>query len=1123
MHFSKDFLSAFGASKRLNVLAPAPAMHCRRPARQFACARALLGCLVLASQALAADLGRAFDVPAGDAVDTLKLAARQADLEIIFFAEAVQGIRTVALRGMYRPREALELLVAGTPLDIVGDEGSGTVTIRRKAAEPEAGQNPAVTSPPNKRMKLKNPLVALGTWLALAISSGHAADAGATGTVAGTVTDAGSNGYAMSAVVRIEGTTLQTITDRQGEFVLNHVPAGTHSLVIDYVGTPLKRETVTVAAGQRSSVDIVLPRGDVIMLQEMRIESARLGQSRAINQQRASNTISNIISSDAIGNLPDRTVGEALGRLPGVNVVDDSYASIRGISAEHNAVTLDGDRMTPSTDIYSTSVQYDTRAVDLSLIPAEMVGGIEVIKALTADKDADSFGGTINLVTRSAFDLKERSINGKLEYIYNDYHNRPGRAGSITYMDVLNSERTLGISATLTYRTEERNSDSYEFGYHDADEIPVGTSGSGTAGSIAAVGDEAMEAYDVRHNYQDVTKLGGTLNLSWKASEATELHFRSFYENTDQDAGRFRLRARALSRWDPASTATLQKGSQVRLVNLHEDGFREQEVLRLGVEGKTRLQSGLLEYGLRYGDSSQIASRDRYIFEFRSNTERRRYSWTMDRTNPVLPILGITHIATGENGLFHDLADRGLSSIRLHYGTDDETDLTGNLDYSFNQLLGRRSIDWKVGAKYRTKDRSLRPGIEDYTPPSSAVPNFAQFSAIHEPRDMLDGSLATMGPFVSLPEVMASFRANQSAYTAASGDELVRLEARKYDVSEDVMSGYAMASTTFVEKLEAIAGLRWESTKTGYYWLADPAGASRGDRSYNDVYPSVILNYRFRPNFIARFAWTNTLSRPSYGDLIPYRVLADTQSESGTGGVEPDDFPETNKVFLGNSNLKAQQSRNFDLSLEYYNEPAGLFSVALFRKDLSDVIFRSQWKEADDPTTIYFQERNGSSGKVDGIEVSWQQALTFLPGPLDGLGVNLNATFIKGSSVLEELVPGTTNTYRPLNVDFLPEQPETVYNAQVWWEKYGITARVAVNYVDEFVRTSGGLTSFSVNDKATRWDASLSYRLTKNFIVFIEGRNLTEEVSSWYATTPSHPEDYTFTGRTFSGGIKFRF
>ncbi|MBI5688953.1 MAG: TonB-dependent receptor [Verrucomicrobia bacterium] len=945
----------------------------------------------------------------------------------------------------------------------------------------------------------------------------------ADGSVAGSLRHATHGTPLPGAAVRLLPGEREVATDREGAFHLSNVPAGTYTLEATYLGLEPHRATVRVTDGQTARVDARLGEGAIVM-EAFTVESLREGQSRAINQQRTASTISNIISSDAIGNLPDRTVGEALARLPGVNVVDDQWANIRGTPAEHNAVTLDGDRFTTAGgSVDETSVQYDNRAVDLSLIPAEMVGGIEVIKALSPDMDADSFGGTINLVSRSAFDLKERSLNGKFEYIRNSFRRQPGHSGSITYMDVLDKARTLGLAATLTYRKEDRMINDYEFAYYDAGALPVGTSGSGTAGALPAVGDQGMEAYDTRLKFQTLEKIGATVNLDWKASDATELHLRTFYQDSDNQGGRFRNRVRATSRWNATSTAALQSGAQVRFQNYFEDGNRDQQSLRLGVEGKTRLLSGgTLKYGIRYGDSEETAERTRYIFDFPSNTERRAYGWSIDRSNPQLPVVSMTHLATGRNGFLYNLTDRKLSSLRFLNGKETEEDLTGNLDYSFPLALGPQAVDWKVGAKIRGKDRRSRPRIQDFSPPASAVPTMADFPVSTEPQGLLRGSQATMGTYVSLPAIVQYYNANRASFAVLPGSEIRILDARTYDVNEDVAAAYAMGTTKF-GRLEVIGGARWEQTKTGYNWISDPLGASRGSQRYDNFRPSLLANYRFDRNVVARFAYTHTLSRPAYGDLIPYRAIDDTQGESGNGGLEPGDYPETNKVYLGNAKLKAQRSENFDLSLEYYLPRSGVVSAAVFRKNLRDVIFRSQWKLPTDPSTIYFQERNGSSGRATGLELAWQQALTFLPKPLDGFGVNLNATFIRGSSVLDELVPGTTASYRALSVGFLPEQPKKVFNAQLWWEKFGFTARVAVNYIDEFVRTSGGLTAFSVNDEATRVDASLSYRLSKHFTLYLEGRNLTSEVTSWYATTKNRPEDYTYTGAIYTGGVKFRF
>ena len=143
-----------------------------RRLRAWLCA--CLGVLALAGAARAADAARRFDIPPGDAADTLKLAAQQGGLEIAFFAEIVHGVRTPALRGFFAPREALDRLVAGTGLTLISEQRDGTLTVRRSASSLNTLPHKTAPSPsspdPPPLMKSKKLFSALGAWFAVAMT-----------------------------------------------------------------------------------------------------------------------------------------------------------------------------------------------------------------------------------------------------------------------------------------------------------------------------------------------------------------------------------------------------------------------------------------------------------------------------------------------------------------------------------------------------------------------------------------------------------------------------------------------------------------------------------------------------------------------------------------------------------------------------------------------------------------------------------------------------------------------------------------------------------------------------------------------------------------------------------------
>lgn len=123
-----------------------------------------------------------------------------------------------------------------------------------------------------------------------------------------------------------------------------------------------------------------------------------LGQARALSTQMHNANITNVVAADQVGRFPDANIGDALKRIPGLSVEYDQgearFGLVRGTEARLNSVMINGDRI--------PSAEGETRAVQLDLIPSDMISVVEVNKAVTPDMDADAIGGAINLITRTA-------------------------------------------------------------------------------------------------------------------------------------------------------------------------------------------------------------------------------------------------------------------------------------------------------------------------------------------------------------------------------------------------------------------------------------------------------------------------------------------------------------------------------------------------------------------------------------------------------------------------------------------------------------------------------------------------------------------------------------------------
>jgi hypothetical protein len=235
--------------------------------------RSRLGLLMLAVLAATATIRaepairRHFDVPAGAALVTLKRAALQGELEIVYSAAVVEGVRTQAVEGDLTPFEALERKLANTALKIVQDPETKVFSVaRRPVPDPRSlPQNPSPKDP-SQTMKRKHPIAVIGTWLAIALGGTHSANAadgpsvvaGQSAEISGRVQNPVTGQYLNNARVSVRGTDLVAFTDQTGRYRLPQVPSGTVTLEVFYTGLDAQTATVQTSAGQTLARDFEL-------------------------------------------------------------------------------------------------------------------------------------------------------------------------------------------------------------------------------------------------------------------------------------------------------------------------------------------------------------------------------------------------------------------------------------------------------------------------------------------------------------------------------------------------------------------------------------------------------------------------------------------------------------------------------------------------------------------------------------------------------------------------------------------------------------------------------------------------------------------------------------------------
>lgn len=908
------------------------------------------------------------------------------------------------------------------------------------------------------------------------------------GTIRGRIIDA-SKQTLPGASIYIENLRTGVTSDVNGYYTFSNLNPGTYTIKISYVGYSPVEMKITIPAGKTLEKDVVLNEG--LELQEVVVGGAFQGQRRAINSQKNSLGITNVVSADQVGKFPDSNIGDALKRISGINVQYDQgearFGQVRGTSADLSSVTINGNRI--------PSAEGDTRNVQLDLIPADMIQTIEVNKVVTPDMDGDAIGGSINLVTKNS--PYKRTITATAGSGYNWISEKAQLNLGFTYGDRFFNDK-LGIMLSASYQNAPSGSDDVEFVW-DTD----------SKGTIC------LTDYQIRQYYVTRERQSYSAAFDWDINANHKLFFKGIFNNRNDWENRYRLTLKDLNKDvnKKKEGAVADNKASVRLQtkagspNNRNARLERQRTMDFTLGGEHLFGKLSMDWNASYARASEERPNERYL-----GYELKKQNFDIDLSDIRRPYASAQ---AGSTLILNN--DFSLQELTEQQEDIVEKDLKFSMNFKLPLVKGFYSNQLRFGAKVvdKSKDKDLE--FYDYEPVDEKAFNSNSFSNTNEQNrnGYMPGEKYKAGTFISKEYVGGLDLNNSNLFNKTENPEEL---AGEYKARETVTAGYLRFDQNFGKKLSAMVGLRLENTHLKYNGRkltlnddGDPESLTVTPDvkdSYLNILPSVLLKYNVNEDFKIRGSFTETLSRPKYSALIPNVNINNKDSE----------------LTLGNPELKPTTSFNFDLSADYYFKSVGLVSIGIYYKDINDFIVTQTVRGYEYEGNSYdkfMQPRNAGDANLLGVEVGYQRDFGFIAPTLKCVGFYGTYTYTHSK------VNNFNFTGRENEKDLkLPGSPEHTANASLYFEKGGLNVRLSYNFASDFIDEMGESAFYDrYYDKVNYMDVNASYTFGKKLrtTFYAEANNLLNQPLRYYQGISEHTMQSEHYGVKVNAGVKINF
>ena len=920
--------------------------------------------------------------------------------------------------------------------------------------------------------------------------------------------------------------------------------------------------------------------GDEQDIEIVEVKGVKQADLKARDLERMKDGFSSVISTDDLGNFVDQNVAESLRRLPGVTLQrsegEGKFVTVRGLGPSFVSVNMNGAQMSGAGE---------ERKVGLDALPADLLGTIEVLKTLTPDQNLNSIGGTVNVKAISAFDRGKNTLKIRAQDAYSQKRGAHSPKFSLDGTQFFLDD-TFGIGFAISH--EERKTLIDETRHHSTNEMKFYKADLGKTDDEIAAGDEilAPAQLEYRREVAGRTRQAAALNLEYKPNADSYYYAKGTYTQFEDDD----LAQREFYDFQDAGSVgnseIVYVNSQTKEFILsdidvfHQHFIQESEnkTTTFSLGGENRIaERFVLDYEFAQSRSEEDSSGDRRV-QFRERDlivygqgSRNTISAKIMSAEDAAEIAGLTYdpsnsiFGTSGSGNGFELSNYQFDNLFLEDGKRTDEIKTVNLNLRtdiFNDYLNYI----KVGAEVTERDHVRDKDRWSFDPnPNDCNDDAACIAAVNSTLADYDSSIPSDSnfqlPFESRATVDQIVDATRQTVVPATNGE-VSIESTKgdYAIVEDTKAVYAMAEFPIGLDATLITGVRWTETEfssTGFMSLENDdfefngAGAGALDIAiplpeaaikYSEFFPSAHIKWEPSENILVRGAIWTSFTRPSFKQARAYAIFdsdielcppGTDDCDDSQGGASLQQLSQyvlgsDNALDVGNPNLLAMTSVNYDASVGWYPSENLFLEAAVFYKDIENFIVDvngigmsiadlpltlpvNQVTEFVIPQDLYLNEINvtvnGESAKVYGVELSYNQYFD------NGFFLQSNATLLNSEAVLDESI-------RQGKVA-LPDQADTTFNLVFGWESQTFSARLIGNIRSDVLEQIGSCpVTADINDpKGCKvWgdqyqadvkslDFKLQYDVTDKVQVYFDAINLTEEADLRY-----------FQGNALSGG-----